>query len=132
MYCINCGKSIPENSQFCPHCGTKQKSENILKSDEVNNKENEETLEIKIKKFINDNKNFVVFYLIWFFFHLVFLCYDSNKYDKEEFWPFSNAELRYYDLSEFVVYLIIPIVILALWKLIGNDIKNFIDDYNKL
>ena len=128
MYCINCGKSIPENSQFCPHCGTKQNSENILNKVEINVKEYEETIEIKIKKFINNNKSFVVFYLIWFFFHLIFICNGDFEYDNSHFWPFGDTDLDYYGFTEFIFYIIIPIVILSLWKLIGNDIKKTIDE----
>lgn len=37
MFCINCGKSIPDNSKFCPECGTQipllNKTQNNLNSD---------------------------------------------------------------------------------------------------
>ena len=27
MYCIKCGKQIPDDSQFCPYCGENQQTE---------------------------------------------------------------------------------------------------------
>ena len=32
MFCQNCGKEIPNDSRFCPECGTKQESEVVQKS----------------------------------------------------------------------------------------------------
>lgn len=49
-------------------------------------------MESKFKQFINDNKGFVVFYLIWFPMHLVFfsLGEGDEKYSGNKFWPFDN------------------------------------------
>lgn len=30
MYCSNCGKEIPKESDFCPYCGTDLKEENSI------------------------------------------------------------------------------------------------------
>jgi len=85
-------------------------------------------MESKFKKFINDNKGFVVFYLIWFLIHLIFLSVGGGG---SRFWPFEgykNFSLRYYGSTEFIFYLIVPIVIWGLWKLVGKDIKKAIDE----
>lgn len=40
MYCINCGKEIPNDSIFCPHCDTKQNRNIEEQINEVKNKAN--------------------------------------------------------------------------------------------
>ena len=50
------------------------------------------SMESKFKQFIDDNKGFAVFYLIWFLIHLIFVSFGEGNY---EFWPFSNFE-KYY------------------------------------
>lgn len=85
-------------------------------------------MENKFKQFINDNKGFVVFYLIWFLLQLFFVSVGGGG---EGFWPFTTRDyspsdrfLGDYGIIEFVFYIISPIVIWAIWKLIGNDVKN--------
>jgi len=85
-------------------------------------------MENKFKQFVNDNKGFVVFYLIWFLLHLIFI---STGDGRDGFWPFGGRSgLRDYGFTEFAFYLIAPIVIWALFKLIGKDIKKKIDENN--
>lgn len=59
MFCENCGKNIPENSEFCEECGFKVSSES-----EVNVKSAEpdavETKEISAKKPLKMNKNVLI------------------------------------------------------------------------
>lgn len=75
-------------------------------------------------QFINNNKKFISFYLIWFLIHLTFLLVNWNDGYTSDFWPFEkNSELDDYDLTEFLYYMIVPLVIFAFWKLRGNDIK---------
>jgi len=87
-------------------------------------------MESKFKQFINDNKGFVVFYLIWFLIHLTFILINVGKADKGYFWPFGDAEFTDYDFPEFAFYIIVPIVIWGLWKLIGKDVKEKISENN--
>ena len=91
-------------------------------------------MESKFKKIVNENKGFVVFYLIWFLLHLIFLSVGGNYVDAPiRFWPFEGSHLDYYDFSEFALYIIAPVVILGIWKLIGKDIKEKMNDIvNKL
>jgi hypothetical protein len=126
MFCNHCGKSISENSMYCSHCGSKQQN-----NEKPLHRENktEKITDNKIKIFINENKGFVVFYLIWFFFHLIFLCAGDGD---DHFWPFNNGRhssegLEDYGFMEFAFYLIVPIVIWAIWKLVGKEIDEFIN-----
>lgn len=89
-------------------------------------------MESNFKKFINDNKGFVVFYLIWFLVNLTFFSVGEGG---SGFWPFSkhysdNDFLDDYGKIEFIFYMIAPIVIFALWKLVGKDIKKNVDKNN--
>jgi len=78
-------------------------------------------MENKFKQFINDNKGFVVFYLFWFLLHLTFVSIGDGE---NGFWPFGEHDrLEDYGFTEFAFYLIVPIIIWIIWKLIGKDIK---------
>ena len=46
MYCSECGKEIPEESEFCPYCGTKLKD----KQYEPKKYAKQKTEEIKMKE----------------------------------------------------------------------------------
>lgn len=85
-------------------------------------------MENKFKQFINDNKGFVVFYLIWFFLHLIFISIGGGC--SNDFWPFEDSDICEYNFIEFVFYIVAPLLIWAIWKLIGKDIKKAIDDNN--
>jgi len=84
-------------------------------------------MENKFKQFINDNKGFVVFYLIWFLLHLVFVVSGDGE---SGIWPFGNDgfEMDDYGFDDFIFWIIAPIIIFFLWKLIGKDVKKAIDD----
>jgi len=88
-------------------------------------------MESKFNKFITENKWYVVFYLVWAFLHFVFFM-SGNRYDDEgDFWPFADDGLDDYNLFELLVYLILPVIIFIIYKLVGKDIKKAIDDINK-
>ena len=132
MFCNHCGKSITEKSVYCSHCGTKQSDENLLQVE--NNEENsiENKTEKKIKLFIDENKSFIVFYLFWFILHLILLVTEKNGCGcGARIWPFGDCDCtQEYHFSDFLFYLIVPIVIWGIWKLIGKDIKKAIDENN--
>jgi len=98
-------------------------------------------MEKNIKQFIKDNKSFVVFYLIWFMINLTILASSGNGIIRqlrsgkvlltsaERFWPFGHSGIAAYDKTEFLFYLIVPIVLLVIWKLIGDDVKKYLVDY---
>ncbi len=86
-------------------------------------------MENNFKKFINENKWFIVCYLVWTFLHLIF--YFSSECSRSGFWPFNRkSRIDAYDFLELFVYLGLPIIIFVIWKLVGKDIKKAIDENN--
>jgi Fe2+ transport system protein B len=139
MYCIECGAQIPDNSKFCPHCGKKQtESEPTLK---------EKIAEVIIEKEITRQvieahkssidyqflKKALGWYLAWILFHLMLLlvfsggAFESNNSSSglSDFWPFDDYSgsrfARRYDITEFLVYTIFPLVILVIISLTRNQ-----------
>ena len=88
-------------------------------------------MENKFKKFVNENKWFIVPFLIWSFIHIILLLigdYENN------FWPFhgiySETEIDDYGFVEFFVYMTLPVLIFIIIKLVDKDIKKAIDENN--
>jgi len=85
-------------------------------------------MENKFMKFVNENKWFIVFFLIWTFIHILLLLNGSND---EGFWPFDGFDREHdYGFIEFFVYETLPILIFLIIKLVGTDIKKAIDKNN--
>lgn len=64
------------------------------------------------------------YYLLWVFLHFILLIIPKDHYDSDytEFWPFTGKTLgQSYDLSEFLVYSLLPLVIIYSIKLIKNE-----------
>ena len=76
-------------------------------------------------KFVNANKWFVVFFLVWLFIHLILLLSGDNR---SGFWPFDDGRIRYYGYLEFFVYVGLPLLIFAIVKLVGKDIQKAIEE----
>jgi len=87
-------------------------------------------MENKFIKFVNENKWFVVFFLIWTFLHVIFLFNGKSSFDSLEFWPFGRHGLITYGWIELFVYESLPLLILVIVKLVGKDIKKAIDKNN--
>lgn len=89
-------------------------------------------MESKFKQFINNNKGFLVFYLIWFLFHLIFISTGIDGGGERGLWPFGDKDYNnsHYNFKDLLFYLIVPIVIWGIWKLIGRDINNKIEKNN--
>lgn len=88
-------------------------------------------MEKKIMKFVNENKWFVVFFILWTFIHIIFLFNGEKDGDNYGFWPFNfDSQLIAYGWLEFFVYETLPLIIFAIVKLVGNDIKNAINEDN--
>lgn len=146
MYCINCGKSIPEFSKFCSHCGLSQtKGESTIKEKIADIIIETEILKQNIEKHHASMnlvflKKIMGWYLTWVLIHLGLLLIfsdsifaSSNK--TSPFWPFGenyrSISLSQYDIREFLVYTLFPLIILliASWiiphqKPISNTIPN--------
>lgn len=136
MYCIECGAQIPDNSKFCSHCGHKQtEGEPSLK---------EKLAEVIIEKEITRQvveahkssidyqflKKAMGWYLAWVLLHLGLLLigsegiFDGSNMGSDDFWPFNyKSRVRDYDITEFLVYTIFPIVILFIISMVKSDDK---------
>jgi len=79
-------------------------------------------------KFVNGNKWFIVFFLMWFFIHMILLI---NGNDGNDFWPFYGFKyVSDYGFLEFFVYITLPLLIFVITKLVGKDIKKAIEENN--
>lgn len=136
MYCIECGAQIPDNSKFCSHCGHKQtEGEPSLK---------EKIVEVIIEKDITRQvveahnssidyqyiKKAMGWYLAWVLLHLGLLLigsdgiFDGENMGSDDFWPFNyKSRVRDYDITEFLVYTIFPIIILFIINMVRSDDK---------
>jgi uncharacterized BrkB/YihY/UPF0761 family membrane protein len=76
------------------------------------------------KEFIENNKVFTVIYLIWMLLHLIFLL-TSPSYgpSQQEFWPFGDNRMKYYDYTEFLLYSIAPVILYLIYYFLKDDIK---------
>ena len=83
-------------------------------------------METKTKKFIEENKWFIVFYLILVFIHILLL-WNGNEC-KDDFWPFGDSDLCEYNFLELFVYLTLPLLYFVIKELIGDDIKKSLDE----
>ncbi|MCB0513585.1 MAG: hypothetical protein KDC60_04060 [Bacteroidetes bacterium] len=78
------------------------------------------------QQFIRDNRWLIVSYLIWFFIHFILLMSGNNG---GVFYPFDGFKyVGDYGFFEFAVYLMLPILVFIIWKLVGQDIKQKIDE----
>ena len=139
MYCIECGAQIPENSKFCSHCGKRQ----IEGEPSVKEKITEKIIETEIvrqaveehKKNIDIEflKNAIGWYLAWVALHLGILLiasdgiFQGSNMGARKFWPFGDRaefdEIAQYDITEFLVYTVFPLVILIIISLVRQDEK---------
>jgi hypothetical protein len=145
MFCTECGAQIPDNSKFCSHCGHKQtESEPSIKekiADVIIEKEiTRQVVEAHKSSFDYQflRKTFG-YYLAWILFHLLLLLVFSGGVFESlnsngginDFWPFDSYTgsrfARRYDISEFLVYTIFPLVILVIISLTRNQNKENID-----
>lgn len=115
MYCKHCGKQIADNSIFCQYCGSKQDDAATL-NQELNptqESSNKKVIEIPTIKtnFSDKTKWWIIGSAIWIVLNLYWL-FAGDKYSSasEHFMPFYIDGLdnngSYYDISEFIVYVI--------------------------
>ena len=74
----------------------------------------------RFNNFLEENRAFVLFYLVWFLVQMTIMFINWGEGNVKEFWPFENFDLRVYDYTEFVFYMITPVIIFFIWKLIGK------------
>jgi hypothetical protein len=134
MYCIECGAQIPENSKFCSHCGQKQtEGEPSIKE-----KIAEKIIETEIvRQVVQEHKRNLDYeflrkamgwYLAWVVIHLGILLiasdgiFDGRNMGSRYFWPIGKyADLRDYDITEFLVYTIFPLAILVIMSMVRTQ-----------
>lgn len=138
MYCKHCGKLIADDSKFCQYCGGIQAEDKALQVHTEGTFENEKKKErflefLSIRKSFSDKtKKWLCVYIAWILLNLLFVFmkggYDDANY---YFYPFqsqeiyrgdyyiviSNWDLRLYDFSEFLFYvLLLPLLIYFILK----------------
>jgi hypothetical protein len=76
-------------------------------------------------------KKYLGYYIIWAFLHLVFLAIGWNGEYHDKFWPSGDSYYsikRVYDFSEFLVYVLGPVVLLfGLSFIIWGGVEDKID-----
>lgn len=136
MYCRFCGKELPNDSNFCPNCGKKQKNESSEKKSSLEN-------------FLKEHKKLSYAYFVWLLLHLT-LFLSSTKNSPDGFYPWNRSisyllgggshyyfslldEYNVYDFSEFFFYTIVfPIVIfgiIRLYPMVLSPLKKWKDNY---
>ena len=63
------------------------------------------------------NRKFLSVYLAWILLHTFLLLQNRNDFDSyftKDFWPFTDHGLKAYDISEWLVYVCSPLVIILL------------------
>lgn len=116
MYCKHCGKEIDDNSTFCKHCGKSQGN---------------------TQKGILSKPVWIV-YLIWTLANLFLLMGETHSMASSYFYPLTRHtdpypdyyswDKRFYDFSEFIVYVfIIPTILFVVYRRYNEKIDKFID-----
>lgn len=122
MYCKYCGIRIADDSNFCQHCGKKLDVviDSVTKDEitSVSDNHNGKVIEIPTIKtnYSEKTKWIIMSYGVWLVFNLFCLFAGSKDWDAtENFYPFTDefiAGISYYDISEFIVYVVgLPFVI---------------------
>jgi hypothetical protein len=73
-----------------------------------------------MKKIIKENTVIIAFLIAWLFVNFIFLLLAKDNYQaKNIFYPFTNTSITYsYDVTEFTVYGITPIVFFLIIKIV--------------
>jgi hypothetical protein len=76
-----------------------------------------------MKDLFKNNKKATAIYSLWVLIHIYTLLVKGNVDFKKssDFWPMNGA--RAYDLSEFIIYLLIPIVGLIIYNAFKKEKK---------
>jgi hypothetical protein len=79
-----------------------------------------------MNKLIKENGVVLGFLVLWVFTNFICLMMAKKDaiYAKDNFFPFTQLKLKYsYDISEFLVYGVSPVVLFIIIKLIQNEKK---------
>lgn len=117
MYCKHCGKEIADDSKFCQHCGKSLATAEEKSTDKENTRGN------KIGKYVVKNKQTFLVYAIWLVLNILLYIFGQSpeyytKNQHDYFYPFTLHDyttlfyVGYYDITEFIVYVIlIPLLL---------------------
>lgn len=117
MYCKHCGKEIADDSKFCQHCGKSLATAELALTDKENYSRG------GIMQYVVKNKQTFLVYAIWLVLNIILYIlgqspeyYIKNQHDY--FYPFTLNDyttlfyVGYYDITEFIVYVIlIPLLL---------------------
>lgn len=123
MYCKNCGQKILESSKYCGQCGEPQVHINTFRNNQkINSSQIIKTLERLFG--IGITKQKIGYYLLWFLINLILLLLNWEPDRTQKFYPFDNySKIEDYDLTEFLIYSIVPLFVLVIINLF-KDSKN--------
>lgn len=110
MYCKHCGKQISDDSKFCQYCGGTQEVSNSLPSSgsKPDSPKKEKVIEIPTIKanLSNTTKWWICGSGLWVILNLVFLFSNHSSRPSDYFVPFEKFDIYYYDITEFLVYVL--------------------------
>ncbi len=111
----------PTVSDDYPYYDSEKSKPYRLNLGEFTDEEYEEALKYAPKEKKNATKAWLATYLIWVGIHFVLLFWGAQHWEpynedflglNQDIWPFGGASLKYdYDLSEFIVYTIVPFIV---------------------
>ena len=146
MYCRNCGKELPEGSNFCPNCGKSQKEKAEKSAFLINGTSS-------LVRYCRNHKLLTTIYIMWFLIQFALLLSSSGRCScsswvegyygcKDVFYPLAHfcslsevifgdsdfkldfVEMNHYDISEFFVYtLLLPFIIWCIVKVFSNILE---------
>ena len=74
--------------------------------------------------FSKNERILTIIYFMWFFLHLGFFFYAGEVPDASQFWPFVKSGVTLeesYDVSEFLIYISVPLVVFIAYKIINYE-----------
>ena len=144
MYCKYCGKEIADDSKFCQHCGGYQSIGNSSKNDNPSLGSDDIIATTKgnasLISFFSKYKICILLYIVWLIINTLLLLqgeaeifeYSQGGYrfkSNDFFYPFTSSgyqtsfmfNVKYYDLTEFIVYcFLLPLIIYVLFLIWRN------------
>ena len=122
MYCKKCGKKIDDDALFCHFCGAPQDSNNSTKSESIDLVQRIKII-FNLESLSEKQKIWIGLYIVWFILNIIFVLVKYREWADNYFFPFAQQggrsyfDLIYYDMSEFVVYvLLIPLLIYGIYR----------------
>ncbi len=122
MYCKKCGKKIDDDALFCQFCGAPQDSNNGTKSENIDLVQRIKII-FNLESLSEKQKIWIGLYIVWFILNIIFVLVKYREWADNYFFPFAQQgghsyfDLIYYDMSEFVVYvLLIPLLIYGIYR----------------